>query len=458
MDSQNIASVFQSLVDWYDDERVYNFLRANYRTLVLNYYNQVNTDLLYSDPIIVDDGQHEIMLQVRCLNIAFKDYLDRLIRDMVLREGLRPGNTEWDDGFYASSKGPLYDCPRKRLADTNTNIMLHSYDSGRYSAQSGDRIRSTPSADDVLNSWWYPRRPIEVRDDAVGAIGQTADLRSRFPPQNTLTGAQPPYGIQYVRANAVRGPPGLADGKKNGISTPASKSNGGVSVPAGKSNGGVSAPASTPADKKDAPARVEKYTVQNPSYMLHNSPPLTAAAINIPADYCYADPSDGAFYEIPKQEYVEVDRLLNTPLIQSLNTGGQCRAVDNKGRRYPMACAPVATEQPENNVKLWQDTNGVVDESDPAVFAHYMNRRIFRSYNRVKNNYPQGDSAEDQIPFYERALYNRYYDRDVEENIGGFEYDNIVRKHSMSSLKCRVEKQKEQNWRTECVNTAWRNV
>jgi hypothetical protein len=395
MDSQNIAGVFYSLNKYYDDERVHNFLRNNGRTLTHHYYNQVNSDLLYSDPIIVGDGTHEVSLQVKCLNIAFKDYLDGLIKDMVLREGLRPGNTQWDDGFYASSKGPLYDCPRQRLADTNTSKVVKSYDSGRYSASS--------TADDILNSWWYPRRPVEVRDDAVGAIGQTPDLRSRFPPQNTLTG-DVPRGVQYVRGNVQTGPAGYPT--------------------------------------QDLPIRAEKYTVQNPSYALHNSEPLTAAAVNIPTQYHYADPSDGAYYNVPKQEYVEVDRLLNTNMIQSLNTTacsntGRCNAVDWKGKWFPPACAPIGTAQPQNNVRLWQDTNGPVDEANPVEFKKYMERRLFRSYNNrarcpipsancnlkdmvnangldmrgmsMSVGCPQGDSADDQIPFYERAHHHNIY-------------------------------------------------
>ena len=398
MSEDNVQLLYRSLVKWYNDERAFKYLTANMRTLVQNYYHIVNENFKYSDPIIIGNGAHEVSQQLKCLNISFKDYVDQFLKDMVFRDKLVQGNTEWDDGMYASSKGPLYSNRRAKLDDKNSSKILYSDDAGVYG-------KST--ADEILNSWWFPRRPIEVRDDAVGTIGQTDDIRSKFPPQNTLTGG-PPRGVQYVRGNV---------------------------------------------------SQRESYSVQNPNYTLHKKPNAGGSpTVNIPEQYSFVDPSDGHYYEVPDQEYVAVDRLLNTSKIQSLNKGGSCVKPPSNGKRYPAACSEVSTEQPQNNVRIWQDTNGPVDEANEAEFNHYMNRRLFRSYNRSKTNTPQGDSAADQIPFYERALYNRYYERDVEESIGGFEHDNILRKHDMNSLRCRVDKQKEINWKNECVNTDRRNA
>lgn len=410
MAEDNVQLLYRSLVKWYDDERAYKFLTKNMRTLIQNYYQIVNEDFKYSDPIIIGNGTHEVSQQLKCLNISFRDYVDRFIKDMVFRDGLVQGNTKWDDGMYASSKGPLYSTRRAKLDDKDTSKILHSDDSGDYGKDK--------TADEMLNSWWYPRRPIEVRDDCVGTIGQSDDLRERYPPRNTPTGGTP-RGTQYIRGKAIQ-------------------------------------PAAVPCKK-------ESYAVQNPNYTLYKRPnPGGAPAVDIPVQYSFVDPSDGSYYEVPDQEYVEVDRLLNTSKIQSLNNGGTCIKPPTTGKRYPAACSEITTEQPQNNVRIWQDTNGPVDEANKEEFNHYMNRRLFRSYNRGKyyggSCIPQGDSAADQIPFYERALYNRYYERDVEESIGGFERDNLQRKHDLNSLRCRVDKQKAVNWKTECVNTDRRNA
>ena len=95
------------------------------------------------------------------------------------------------------------------------------------------------------------------------------------------------------------------------------------------------------------------------------------------------------------------------------------------------------------------------------TMKHLVDRRVFRSFNpgenhciecksgtcdvhsvaeSVLNTVKHGDEASAQIPFYERALYNRYYERDVEESIGGFEHDGMVRGYGadMMSLYCRI--------------------
>jgi hypothetical protein len=440
MAEDNVQLLYRSLVKWYDDERVYKYLTNNMRTLIQNYYQIVNEDFKYSDPIILGNGTHEVSQQLKCLNIAFKDYVDRFIKDMVFRDGLVHGNTKWDDGMYASSKGPLYSTRRAKLDDKDTSKILHSDDSGDYS--------KGKTADEMLNSWWYPRRPIEVRDDSVGTIGQTDDVRSLFPPRNTLTGGTP-RGTQYIRGNAIQ--PAVPTKESYAIPTKES-----YAVRTKESY-------AIPTKESYAVRTKESYAVQNPNYTLYKHPnPGGPPTVNIPVQYSFVDPSDGPYYEVPDQEYVEVDRLLNTSKIQSLNNGGTCIKPPTTGKRYPAACSEITTEQPQNNVRIWQDTNGPVDEANQEEFKHYMNRRLFRSYNRGKyyggSCIPQGDSAADQIPFYERALYNRYYERDVEESIGGFERDNLQRKHDLNSLRCRVDKQKAVNWKTECVNTDRRNA
>ncbi len=109
-----------------------------------------------------------------------------------------------------------------------------------------------------------------------------------------------------------------------------------------------------------------------------------------------------------------------------------------------------------NDGKLWVDGDGWVDQSNPKAMERMMSQKHFRNgWRKGRNNHVENDGYNEdcalcrmhefhidhafaQIPFYERAIYRRDYDRDAEESIGGFERDCIIQKNDMRSLLCRI--------------------
>ena len=135
--------------------------------------------------------------------------------------------------------------------------------------------------------------------------------------------------------------------------------------------------------------------------------------------------------------------------------------------------------------KLWVQGDGFSDIDDPKAEKQLYSRRIFRTYgsgNKRMGNYcsvganadfvnvnpmdtscfipdgndffprvkpsgglsyrctRKGDSSVSQIPFYERALYNRPYDRNTgDESRGGSEFGQILTGYDLSSLLCRTD-------------------
>ncbi len=175
--------------------------------------------------------------------------------------------------------------------------------------------------------------------------------------------------------------------------------------------------------------------------------------------------------ESPEFAGNHLDRLLGTPYIQTLNTqygdAPRQQAVSSCYDRGKYGAKMLAGKpdsefsgsRPQNSVMFWQIGDGFVDQKNDPLMERLQTRRIFRSFNRgcdfkegessgntnakkVTMTNPHGNSASDQIPWFERALYNRYYERDVEESVGGFELDNLSRGYGkdMMSLYCRVQK------------------
>ena len=116
-----------------------------------------------------------------------------------------------------------------------------------------------------------------------------------------------------------------------------------------------------------------------------------------------------------------VERLMSNALNQSLNQGS----------------------------KLWVDGYGTHDQDDPEDMKRLMQHNVFRSYRNNQfmtkdgSKYyciPNGDLAENQIPFFEKSLYMRDYDRTItDETIGGSEFGAIQRGYDMNSLYCRLK-------------------
>lgn len=95
--------------------------------------------------------------------------------------------------------------------------------------------------------------------------------------------------------------------------------------------------------------------------------------------------------------------------------------------------------EPQNNIRLFHDGDGFMDQNNNCEMKHYLERRTFRSHN-YSDGIPHGDSAKDQIPHFRKYLHSRHYERDVDEAVGGFETDCHVRGYGkdMQSLYCRV--------------------
>jgi len=106
-----------------------------------------------------------------------------------------------------------------------------------------------------------------------------------------------------------------------------------------------------------------------------------------------------------------------------------------------------------NRPKTWTDGAGFVDQTDPKAMRRLLERRSFRTYGDVATGkyieqtdpnisldiFWSGQVYNNQTPFWERGLYQRRYDYDAEEAVGGFEMGNFQRGYDMSSLKSRVD-------------------
>jgi len=100
---------------------------------------------------------------------------------------------------------------------------------------------------------------------------------------------------------------------------------------------------------------------------------------------------------------------------------------------------------PQNNKKLWWGKEGgFADDSNAAEMQRLLNRRIFRSWAPGKYGEKgittSGDSAQEQIPYWQKAIHNRSYERDADEAVGGFETDGMIRGYGkdMIELYCRI--------------------
>jgi hypothetical protein len=158
-----------------------------------------------------------------------------------------------------------------------------------------------------------------------------------------------------------------------------------------------------------------------------------------------------------------LDRLLNTPYIQTLNSTSVPGARSNRTNgdstsnfredvvsscwdRGRDGAKTVVSSRPQNSVRMWQQGDGYVDQDNPELMRRLLERRSFRTANKQDgkgNGGVKGDSADQQIPWYERGLYNRYYERDVDEALGGFEFDFKQRGYGEDArreLICRLDR------------------
>jgi len=112
---------------------------------------------------------------------------------------------------------------------------------------------------------------------------------------------------------------------------------------------------------------------------------------------------------------------------------------DTKGYRDVTMAGLNNCSDPQG-LKLWQNGAGFVDDTDPEAMRRLLTRKTFRSYNK--------DGS--QIPWYIRNMHVRNYDREVDEAVGGFEYDCQSRGYGedLKSLYCRIQNKPKEE---ECV-------
>jgi len=122
----------------------------------------------------------------------------------------------------------------------------------------------------------------------------------------------------------------------------------------------------------------------------------------------------------PGQNYDPVDVLLGGSLTMALNGGGRQgpKSTFDAARRQPEQMTP----SPQNSMRLWRDGTTIVDRTDKAAMSHYMNRRLFRSQNKLTADDPTGDSAAYQIDYVRRSRHVRNNDRDASEALDGAEF------------------------------------
>lgn len=352
----------------------------------------------------------------------------------------------------------------------------------------------TKSADAEVNKWWYPTSAVAcIRDDPVGEINrdrgtQTYGVRQRnqieFPYGNasawrgdsviqnsvhSLRQANPNESIAFPSGSVVMDYSGVKNQSQNLLTkqplysaVPSAKgfifdedepSRNVISEGfANKSNGN---------DNGIKPTSFELPRRTQGNSLCSYSP----ANISVSSGHSFSgviDPTElgndhGRFTgDAPEFSGNHVDRLLGMPYIQTLNVqyGDPQRqqAVSSCFERGKYGAKMLAGKpdsefsgaRPQNSVMFWEIGDGFVDQKNDAAMERLQSRRIFRSFNRgcdtTGSKNPHGNSASDQIPWFERALYNRYYERDVEESVGGFELDNLSRGYGkdMMSLYCRV--------------------
>lgn len=101
-----------------------------------------------------------------------------------------------------------------------------------------------------------------------------------------------------------------------------------------------------------------------------------------------------------------------------------------------------------DNVKLWTDGDGWVDQTNPAAMKRLLttasSRSAYAPEDRtmagLQSAVLAGELSENNIPWYRKALHRRNHDRDLDETLGGDEYGNIQYAHDMGSLYCRMRR------------------
>lgn len=433
---QNIASIGDNLCNKFKyNINVKNYLNKSLHRHAKNYSESVGADFMYTkypNRIFTDEYRKMIPQQVTCMNVKFTTYMIEFINSNVLNTDrvaqLTNANVvSVNDGLNASARSIVDTMPRTQLRDTNTTAVddpaLHfsnrsqSYmmqvqnGSGiafRRGTNSSDLSRANEakvltSADAALQRQRYAYRAPQIRDDPVGGI-----VRDR--------------GDAHVVRDVI-----APVDRRVSMST----------------------------EQTDAFIKSQRMNQDQPK-ILANTAIDDGHSYNGAADTVESGTYENMFTgESAEYSNTHTDRLLSTKYIQNLNqTRGQAGRPDptlstfDRGRRAGRDVTVegmMSTANPQNNIKAWKTGDGFVDESNTAEMKHLRERRIFRTYNAKKrhgmNTKSLGDEAGDQFHCMERGLYKRNYERDAEENVGGFEMDNLQRGYGEDARNeqlCRV--------------------
>jgi hypothetical protein len=173
------------------------------------------------------------------------------------------------------------------------------------------------------------------------------------------------------------------------------------------------------------------------------------ATMNYGGGNMYTGGGRSQYYETPRASKIS-PRFTGSDGVEFMKSEGFSAAMQDYNERG------VSTESrtydgnnyvnlPQNNKKLWWGgSDGFVDGANPAEMQRLLNRRVFRSWAPGKYGEKgvttSGDSAQEQIPFWIIAAHKRNYERDVDESVGGFETDGMIRGYGkdMNELYCRI--------------------
>lgn len=450
LEQHNGSKIKYAIASRFDNPTVNMYLDRMFVQHHMNFGHLLEREFLCTDISNRQfQGDQDVISRVTCLNKRFYDYMINFIhRDIISgeRQKIMSGATTYhrNDGIKADGRSAVAAMRQSRLCDTDTRSIddphMHAqnvnnkpgvmfeapgenprFRRGLNNTSTG-RVGGAHSADNVLDANWYAHRPTQIRDDPVGEIGRT--------------NADGTCGRNCLRVPSC---PGCAFAGK----LPASSSN----VHSVSTNG------------QNIAACETGNLVVSTAHTFDGTDDTTDNGM-------YGNKFTG---EAAEYSGGHLDRLLSTRYIQTLNGNvGDINSPDpallttfQRGQRKPIdACVEGLTANPTpQDLKLWTNGDGFVDQSNPAAMKHLLERRTFRSHNEPNTHLAQngemtvaervmerharkhGDTAGDQIPFYRKALSVRNYERNVEESVGGFETDCMTRGYGsdMTSLHCRID-------------------
>lgn len=165
---QNVAMLERVLVRHFNDAGVANVIHKLMPSFMQHYSRKAANDLMYSTPV----AESDIYSQVNCLDDAFLADRIEFIKQNILRADDRDNLTNnnvyvVNDGRVATAESIVRKMPRQVVNDRNSHCVNVVKEGGQ-------------SANDRLQSWRYPTRGREIREDVAGddcTDGNLADTR-----------------------------------------------------------------------------------------------------------------------------------------------------------------------------------------------------------------------------------------------------------------------------------------